>query len=82
MTRMIRQKAPSRRWAAGVAILAVAATPKLALACWTICTSAYGYEFAANETYYQLVSCTQTWPDGSNGPHTVCRYRNIGPDGL
>jgi hypothetical protein len=64
-------------WLTTAAVLAIAATPKLAWACWDMCTQARGYEFKANGTTYQLVSCTQTWPDGYNNPITVCKYRNL-----
>ncbi len=59
------------------ALLTIAATPQLAWACWYTCTAAYGLEFDANGTTYELTSCTQTYPDGARGPLTVCHYSNV-----
>lgn len=51
--------------------------PSEAFACWQLCTGTFGYVFEANGTFYELQSCTQTWPDGANQPHTVCHYKNL-----
>lgn len=58
-------------------LTAALALPGDALGCWDICTSAFGGEFYANGTLYQLTSCTQTWTDGASGPQTTCKYTNV-----
>lgn len=61
------------------ALLAVLALPLDAFGCWSVCIEKFGPTFNANETSYELMSCTQTWPDGANEAHTVCYYRNMYP---
>ena len=69
--------ARARSWA-GLAALAVALVlPAKAFGCWDTCARTFGGVFEANGTYYELTSCSQTWPDGANEPHTVCYYRNM-----
>lgn len=65
-----------RTLAAMAVVTAMLALPVDAFACWSLCVETIGYEYRANGTTYELTSCTQTWPDGANNPHTVCSYTN------
>jgi hypothetical protein len=66
-----------RTLTAAGALLAALAFPADAFGCWSLCVDKFGYNFGANGTFYELTSCTQTWPDGSNNVHTVCKYSNV-----
>jgi hypothetical protein len=73
-----RDRASIRRRAMVAVMMAAGVLhPTAAFACWQVCTGTFGYLFEANGTFYELQSCTQTWPDDSNEPHTVCHYKNI-----
>jgi hypothetical protein len=66
-----------RRLAGLAAVAAALVLPAKALGCWDTCVATFGGVFEANGTYYELTSCSETWPNGSNQPHTVCYYRNM-----